>query len=295
MPTLVCVAGDVMLDVLVSTTVPLVPDDDVPAQIAMSAGGQGANVAAWVTHLGGAARLYGPCAQDIGGRYVRGELAARGVDVRGPAGLQRTGAVLSLVSDGRRTLASDAVDPAWIDEALGESRWLSGARWLQLSGYVLLRAARLDVLTQTADAARGFGAGVGIDLACAAMIQQYGSGAFADLVRSLRPAVVFGTSAEWDALEVDPAALATNGCDCVVKSGAAGIAVLRGRSHPAREYVQACEVKTYDVKTYDVLPGPVVDVTGAGDALAAGYLLGGPERAMRAAAECVSRAGAMPG
>jgi sugar/nucleoside kinase (ribokinase family) len=37
-----------------------------------------------------------------------------------------------------------------------------------------------------------------------------------------------------------------------------------------------------------------VDTTGAGDAFAAGYLLGGPQLALEAAARCVGRMGAMP-
>jgi sugar/nucleoside kinase (ribokinase family) len=38
----------------------------------------------------------------------------------------------------------------------------------------------------------------------------------------------------------------------------------------------------------------VVDSTGAGDALAAGYIVGGPELALEAAARCVARLGSMP-
>ena len=38
----------------------------------------------------------------------------------------------------------------------------------------------------------------------------------------------------------------------------------------------------------------VVDSTGAGDALAAGWILGGPELALEAAARCVARLGSMP-
>ncbi len=38
----------------------------------------------------------------------------------------------------------------------------------------------------------------------------------------------------------------------------------------------------------------VVDSTGAGDALAAGFIVGGPERALDAAARCVTRLGSMP-
>ena len=45
------------------------------------------------------------------------------------------------------------------------------------------------------------------------------------------------------------------------------------------------------------LPAPeaeVVDTTGAGDALAAGYLVGGPELGLDAAARCVATLGTMP-
>ena len=40
--------------------------------------------------------------------------------------------------------------------------------------------------------------------------------------------------------------------------------------------------------------GEVVDATGAGDALAAGFLVGGPELGLDAAARCVSKPGALP-
>jgi len=43
-----------------------------------------------------------------------------------------------------------------------------------------------------------------------------------------------------------------------------------------------------------IVPGPVMDVTGAGDALAAGYFVGGPQMAMEAAARCISQVGAQP-
>ena len=38
----------------------------------------------------------------------------------------------------------------------------------------------------------------------------------------------------------------------------------------------------------------VVDTTGAGDALAAGWIVGGPDLALEAAARCVQRVGSMP-
>jgi sugar/nucleoside kinase (ribokinase family) len=40
--------------------------------------------------------------------------------------------------------------------------------------------------------------------------------------------------------------------------------------------------------------GDVVDATGAGDALAAGFLVGGPDLAVATAARSVAKVGAMP-
>ncbi len=60
----------------------------------------------------------------------------------------------------------------------------------------------------------------------------------------------------------------------VVKRGAAGVNV-DGVDHPA-------------------LPTEVVDPTGAGDAFAAGFLVGGVELGLEAAARCCARLGAMP-
>ena len=45
---------------------------------------------------------------------------------------------------------------------------------------------------------------------------------------------------------------------------------------------------------HPALPADVVDTTGAGDALAAGYLVGGAEPPSWAAARCVAQLGATP-
>jgi sugar/nucleoside kinase (ribokinase family) len=61
----------------------------------------------------------------------------------------------------------------------------------------------------------------------------------------------------------------------VLKLGPDGVELSDGRKLPARE-------------------ADVVDTTGAGDALAAGYLVGGPELGLEAAARCVATLGTMP-
>ena len=49
-----------------------------------------------------------------------------------------------------------------------------------------------------------------------------------------------------------------------------------------------------DGRAFPAAPAEVVDATGAGDALAAGFLVGGPKVALAAAARCVARIGSMP-
>jgi ribokinase len=271
MSVIVCVAGDVMLDVLVLTQGPMAVDDDTPAAITLSAGGQAANVAAWVSALGGEARLYGPRSRDAVGQVIDEQLMARGITLYAEPLDARCGTVVSLVTSGTRSLASDPGDLEWIGDRLGDSSWLAGADWLHLSGYLLLRAPDPEVLVRASTAARGVGVRVAIDLASASMIETYGAEAFWALVEKLAPTVVFGNEGEWDVVGVSltsPTSLSLLTVEAVVKRG----------------------VQT----SRDVDPGPVVDVTGAGDALAAGYFVGGPEMAMVAAARCVAQIGAQP-
>jgi ribokinase len=273
----VCVAGDVMLDVLVSTQGPLRADDDMPAAITVGAGGQAANVAAWVCALGGRARLYGPRTRDAAGQLMEGQLVARGIQLCADPRDGRCGTVVSLVTSGQRTLASDPGDLGWVDDRLADPAWLTGADWLHLSGYLLLRAPDPALVIRAAGVARRLGARVAVDLASAGMIEEYGAPAFRGLVDRLHPTVVLGNVAEWDAVGLSPGELSP---DAVVKRGPLGCTFVHGGVQTSRGVVPGT--------------GPVVDVTGAGDALAAGYLVGGPRMAMAAAARCVAQTGAQP-
>ena len=275
MSVMVCTAGDVMLDVLVSTQGPLKADDDTPAAITLSAGGQAANVAAWVCALGGRAGLCGPRTRDPAGQVIDGQLLARGIHLYADPRDAHCGAVLSLVTSGRRTLASDPGDPTWIGETLADTSWLAGADWLHLSGYLLLRAPDPAIVIRAAGAARDLGVRVAVDLASAAMIETYGARELRAVVEELDAAVVFGNEAEWAVVGGPDGRLSA---DAVIKRGPLGSTFVAGGVHTS----------------YGPDPGPVVDVTGAGDALAAGYFVGGPRMAMAAAARCISLLGAQP-
>jgi len=271
---LVACLGDVMLDVIVDLARPLRTDDDAPALITFSAGGQAANVAAWVAHLGGSARVYGPRPGGERGSLVQQALSRHGVEVWGEE-TGRAGAVVSLVTEGVRSMASDPGDLGWLSD-VRPGAWLTGADWLFVSGYALLRSTDPQRLVDTAAAARAQGSRIAVDLASATMISEFGASEFASLCRSLRPAAIFATDAEWAA-----------GSGAFGARGPAVLVLKHGRKG-------ASFVIDGIADDRPAQPGPVVDVTGAGDALTAGFLVGGADQAMRAAARCVSRRGAQP-
>jgi sugar/nucleoside kinase (ribokinase family) len=263
---LVCTLGDLLLDVIVRLDAPVSAGDDVTARTTLAPGGQAANVAAWMVALGADGRIVATRSADDAGAIVSRELAARGVTVVGPAG-ERTGVVVSLVGpDGDRTMASDRGSaPDLRPEDLDPS-WFACDR-LHLSGYSLMREPIARAATRAAGLARAYGASVSVDLSSWTHLERFGDRVRAAL-DAIRPDVVFGNEREWD--QLGDAAAATR----VVKRGADGMAV--------------------DGIVYAAHAADVVDTTGAGDALAAGFIVGGPGLALEAAARCVAKVGAMP-
>jgi sugar/nucleoside kinase (ribokinase family) len=172
-------------------------------------------------------------------------------------------------------MASDPGDTSWLD-AVRFGEWLEGAAWLFVSGYALMRASDPHRVVDAAAAARAHGTRIAVDLSSAAMLARFGARRFFDLCSALRPAVVFGNDAEWSAGHGSFGAGGTT--VLVLKHGVEGASfVIDGIADDRRPP-----------------NGPVVDVTGAGDALAAGFLVGGVDLAMEAAARCVAHRGAQP-
>lgn len=292
---LVACLGDIMLDVIVDVPDGLVPDDDTPAHITFAAGGQAANVAGWVNELGGRARLLGPRAAEGPGKFVDEALEAGGIEVHGPV-TGRAGTVVSVVSRGTRSLASDPGTSSWLGE-VAPGPWLEGADWLFFSGYAMFRAPDPQRLIAIADAAHAAGTRVAVDLSSAALITAYGAARFRRRWQALRPHVVFANEYEWAVtqhpdgasphdLSDDLGPTALRGPDAA--SGGRTVLVLKRGPRGCDFVIDGM------VDHRDAVDGPVVDVTGAGDALTAGFLLGGPDLAMEAAARCVAQVGAQP-
>jgi len=266
----ICTLGDALLDVVVRLDEALAPGDDVTATTRTGAGGQAANVAAWAAALGAEARCVCKRGDDPAGTLVAAELEARGVALLGPVVRGRTGVVVSVVSEGaQRSMASDRGVARDLRPEEVEPAFLRGADWLHVSGYALVVEPAGRAAERAAELARAAGARVSLDLSSWTVIRDYGAARLRQRVRRLAPDVVFATEAEWGALGGQ-----SDNLSLVLKRGAAGI-VVDDVEHPA-------------------LPAEPVDATGAGDALAAGFLLGGPELGLEAAARCVARLGSMP-
>ncbi len=263
-PLSICTIGDLILDVVVLPERPLAPDGDTPAEIRLTAGGQAANVAAWASALGARSRLICKRGTDGSTELAVAQLTRFGVDVCGPVVPGRGGVVVSLRNArGERTMASDRGVASTLNPSELDPSWLDSCDVLHVSGYCLLR----EPMAQAAIGAARVARRVTVDLASAHDIALLGAETFAARLVALGPDLAFATEAERDAV---------SGFDTtwVIKRGA------RGARFPEGEF-----------------PAPavsVIDTTGAGDALAAGYLVGGPEQAMVAAARCVGLVGAMP-
>jgi ribokinase len=263
-PVSICTIGDLILDVVVLPDRSLVPDADTPATVRFAAGGQAANVAAWASALGATSRLICKRGSDVSSELAIAELARHGVEICGPAVEGRGGVVVSLRdAHGQRTMASDRGAASLLDRSELDPKWVRGCDVLHVSGYCLLREPMAEAAIEAARHARR----VTVDLGSAHDIAIVGAREFTARLEALAPDIAFATEEERRAVPEFDAAW-------VIKLGARGARFPEGL-YPAR-------------------PVDVVDTTGAGDALAAGYLVGGPELAIEAAARSVGLIGAMP-
>jgi len=274
-PLVLCTLGDLLLDVIVRLEQPLEPGTDAAAHTRAGVGGQAANVAAWAATLGAEARFVGKRGDDPAAALAAGELGRLGVEVFGPIALARNGVVVSLVGeDGERAMATDRGTAPMLSAEELEPAWFEGCTQLHLSGYSLMSSPIAGAAIRAAELARAGGATVSVDLASTRVIADFGVERLRELLDQLDPELVFANEAERELVGERTA----TGAIWALKLGARGAAIEKDgerSAFPAREV-------------------EVIDTTGAGDAFAAGYLVGGVELALETAARCVSQLGATP-
>lgn len=294
-PPRTVVVGDIVTDVLAVLAAAPAPGSDTPATIQLTGGGQAANTAAWLAWQGAPVTLVGRVGDDDAGRSRLAELGHFGVRCAVPAcpGVA-TGTVVVLVHDGERTMITERganllLTPADVGAALAAA---PDAGHLHLSGYTLLDAGSRDAGRQALAAARAAGLTTSVDAASAAPLRRVGAERFLSWVGDVDLLLANGDEAGALTGSADPTTqartLAKAVRHAVVKRGADG-AIWAGQDGTV---VESAARRV-----------PVVDVTGAGDAFAAGLLAAWvtgaePAEALRRAAElaavAVVRVGARP-
>ncbi|UOQ89915.1 PfkB family carbohydrate kinase [Agromyces endophyticus] len=295
---LLAIVGDLVEDIVVWASEPVRDGTDTAARVFRTRGGSAANVAALAAPLV-TTRFIGCVGPDAAGDALVSALEASGAETL----VQRrgtTGAVVVIVDPaGERTMFPDRGASALLDGV--EPDWLHGASWLHVPSYGFEREpARTAVLELIAEARRR-GAGLSIDASSTGLLTGLGVDEVLDLYASLAPDVLFANETEAALLGLGLGHGYGHGDGYGLRSRpiAATIVVKHGPD-PTQVFAAGASVATVPV---DPVP-EARDLTGAGDAFAAGYLasaLGGadPAAAARAghrlAARVITAAGAEVG
>ncbi len=251
------VVGDLLEDIVVWATEPIRAATDSAAKVFRSRGGSAANVSAHAAALT-RTRFIGRVGDDGAGRQLEAALAAAGVDVR----LQRagrTGAVVLIVDpEGERTMFPDRAAAAELEGV--DPGWLDGVAWLHAPSYGLEHEPMRSELHRVVGLAREHGATVSIDASSTGLLESLGVDRALAWITELRPDVLFANESE-------AALLGVAGGGAVAASVARRVVVKHG-PEPTEVFDDGALVARVPVAPV----AEVRDLTGAGDAFAAGYV-----------------------
>lgn len=256
-PGVLAVVGDLVEDIVVWAGEPVRAATDTAAQVFRARGGSGANVAALAASKV-PTRFVGRVGADAAGAALVAELASDGVDVRVQRD-GRTGTVVLLVdADGERTMFPDRGASALLEGV--DAAWLDGVSWLHAPAYGFEREPMRSEIVRLAGLARAAGARVSLDASSTGLLAALGVEAALALIGRVAPEVLFANEAEAELLGLAGGgeAAASVARTVVVKHGPLPTDVIEAGRLVAR---------------VDVAPvAGIRDLTGAGDAFAAGFL-----------------------
>jgi sugar/nucleoside kinase (ribokinase family) len=281
----VVVIGDLLYDMFAKIEGPVAFGTDTFTPIHAAPGGSGANAAAWLGAVGAETHFVGRVGDDVFGRSLAGELEGAGVRVHlAYDSSLETGKVFVLVDGtGERTRITDrgageALSPADLPKVL----FYEGH--LHLSGYTFSGGSRRETAMEALRLANETGMSASVDPSSVPLLEAVGPGRFLEWTRGVD--LCFPNLEEGALLaeERNPdrivEGLLAHYPSVVLKLGSRG--ALYADVYGTREYVAA-------------VPTRVVDTTGAGDALCAGFLAarlsgGSPREALRRGVELARHA-----
>ena len=259
-PPRIVVFGDVIDDIIATPSGAIRADTDTPASIQRRGGGSAANMATWLATLGVAVDFVGRVGVLDLERHSR---VLRDAGVRPMLAADHelpTGTIVILVEGDKRSMltergANAGVDPESVSDAI-----LDGAAALHFTGYSLFARSETAGFTRLIKRARSRGAHVSVDAGSAGFLADFGPKRFLDAIAGadlLFPSLDEGR--QLTGLD-EPRAIAERLAKkfpvVALTLGSAGVVV-------------AGSGETVEL---DVVPVPIVDPTGAGDAFCAGFL-----------------------
>jgi sugar/nucleoside kinase (ribokinase family) len=241
----ILVIGDVIEDLIVIPEESIRPNTDTKAQIQKSMGGQAANVAAWVSHFGGAVSFVG-CVGSSDVVKLEQDLKSQGIQSQLQSSSKPTGSLVVLVDGQSRSMLTDRGANQDLDLAMIDP---TGFGVVYVSGYSLLGQS-LEQVSSFSKKVKAAGSLLAIDPGSYGFINDHGVESFRELI-SLAD-ISFPNQEEQDLLELSGKVRLN-----VVTSGHLGAKAYKGDG-------ELIEVASIGAK--------LVDPTGAGDAFCGGFL-----------------------
>ncbi len=282
----VVVVGDLVLDVVLAPSIELAIGTDVPGHVSLVQGGSAATTARWLGRLGASTSLVCAVGRDATGRALLAAVRGDGVTprvIRVPG--TRTGRIGVLVgADAERSFVQDRGAALLLGPRDLRPEWFRTADSVHVPAYSLLGEPLGQAGRRAVALAREAGAAVSSDLSSIGPLMAGGRRDAQALLAEVAPDLLFATAAEAEALlgANRPDGLLEFASTAVIKRGAQGATVLARGGAGERTL-------RLDVGTRSVV---ATDTTGAGDAFAAGFLVGRfqAQTAGRSQSSCLERA-----
>ncbi len=255
------IIGDLVEDIIVWLAEDVQHGTDTDVEMFHTRGGSGANVASFAGRLG-PTRFIGCVGDDYLGDALVSGLTAEGVDVR----VQRrgeTGTIVILIDrTGERTMLPHRGAATLLDDVPDE--WLDGLDILHVPGYSFngepVASTSIDVIRR----AKRKGILVSIDASSTGMLTHFGVQRFLELMADLKPDFLIGNESESALLGLSVGG--DSGPNLAMLDGT--IVVTKAGPEPTVIHRRGADRITVPVPAVP----EVRDLTGAGDAFAAGFL-----------------------